>query len=279
MRFFVNMPLSWIADDRSWLDKMTAMGIRPELGLDARAMDEQGEAWHRDVAAELHRALGADGPVCSIHLPFIDLVPGSPDAHMRRASLERLVRALDLAALYQPALCIAHAAFSPVMYADQEDAWLDASAATWQALHAARPDHPPVFLENVFETDPMLLTRLAERLPAQRFGLCLDVGHWHSFGNGCAAPMDTGGPAADLTRWLDAFAPHLGHLHLHDNDGSFDQHLGLGRGIIPLETLFQGLAQRGLSPSATLEPHSEADFRASLAWLDDRPGLLAPPGA
>ena len=271
--FFVNMPLSWIADDRTWLRRMIAMGIRPELGLDVRSMDERAPAWHRGVADELRDA----GLACSVHLPFIDLVPGSPDPVMRQASQSRLERAMDLVAIHQPELCIAHAAFFQAMYQDQEAAWLEAAVTTWSTLDAARPEHPPIFLENVFETDPAPLADLIAQLPQGRFGVCLDIGHWHCFARGHAAPD----PAADLERWLDALAPRLGHLHLHDNDGSFDQHLGLGLGTIPLDALWQGLDRRGLAAGhnlgVTLEPHTEQDLMACLDYLESHPHAIAPP--
>ena len=61
--------------------------------------------------------------------------------------------------------------------------------------------------------------------------------------------------------------PWLGHLHLHDNTGSLDSHLAIGRGDFDFEALFSYLSANNIGPLITLEPHSEDDLWASLKAL------------
>lgn len=259
--FFVNLPLRRVWRDRTLLDALLTRRLAPELGLDAIAIDHVPPEFHRRVAAELAEA----GLAVSIHLPFFDIQPGSLDDLVLAATRDRLRRAWDLARLYAPRHLVGHAAYTG-LYVELYPDWLDRSAETWLGLPAVWPDHPPLFLENTHERDPKplvdLLTRLGRPGDAAgqgRVGVCLDVGHWFSFSGGSRL--------GDLDRWLDALAPWLGHLHLHDNDGSADQHHGLGQGAIPFADLAAGLASRSLRPTRTLEPHTEEALEASLAWL------------
>ncbi len=62
-------------------------------------------------------------------------------------------------------------------------------------------------------------------------------------------------------------APYLRHMHLHDNDGVADKHLGLGVGSIPWSELFAGLELLDLAPTFTLEPHTKEDLEHSWKFI------------
>lgn len=260
--FFVNLPLRYVARKPEYLDIVIDRRLHPELGLDATALDLLDATWHELTAARLRDA----GLSCAIHLPFFDLQPGALDSRILEATRRRLLQALQVAQTYAPLHLIGHAMYFECLHRTLFSSWLANSADSWETLLRSWPDHPALYLENTFEPSPSPLVALQESLTARRLqgiGLCLDLGHWHSFAQGFRL--------RNLDRWLDAFAPHLGHLHLHDNTGENDDHLGLGRGSIPWDTLFAGLSERGLHPSLTLEPHSIEDLDHSLAFMGDHP--------
>ncbi len=253
--FFVNLPLGYIHRDRSYLELFLAGKLAPELGLDAQVLEEQDDDWHWGVAAEL----AGGGLSCAMHLPFLDLQPGSLDDLILEATRQRLSRALRVARIYSPVHLVGHAAFNDDIYAELFSSWVSRAAATWRQVLSHWPGHPSLFLENTLETEPGPLADLLAELGGLGAGFCLDVGHWFSFGKGWQR--------RDLAQWLVALRPHLKHLHLHDNDGSADQHLGLGQGSIPWDELFQGLQALGLQPTQTLEPHTREDLEHSLEFL------------
>ena len=161
---------------------------------------------------------------------------------------------------------VGHGAYDRFLYARSFPDWAKRAADTWAEALAAWPDHPPLYLENTHETDPAtvagLVAALRSRLPdaqADRIGICFDIGHWHSFAGGNLQH--------NLTPWLTALAPYLGHLHLHDNDGSFDQHNAPGQGSIPFETLFSLLDSHNLQPTATFEPHTDDAYARCLTFV------------
>lgn len=272
--FYVNLPLRFIADDARWLElflghrkqwlqdrKGPELGL--ELGVDAYALEQLPLTWHEDLVARLREV---EAPR-AFHLPFQDLSPGSSDAFIRRASIQRLGLAFDLAELYAPAHMVGHPIYNAESYNDNAPLWVENCAAGWLELMDAHPGHAPVFLENIFEQKPEPLALLMQALAGHDVGICFDVGHWHSFARGHKRQ--------NLTDWVRTLGPWIRHLHLHDNDGSWDQHLGLGKGRIDFSALFALLREVGARPGATFEPHDEEAFRQTLGFMHSKPDLFA----
>lgn len=260
--FFVNLTLRKVHNNPAELEAFLAREVNPELGLDPVLMDAVGLDWHRDLAARLRDA----GRTPSLHLPFFDLQPGSADSLMLSACRERLCRAMDVACIYQPAHMIGHVRYDHMLYMHSYGFWRERAVATWSAMLAQWPEHAPLFLENTFEPDPSTVTGVAQELATSRgdkVALCLDMGHWYSFSEGKARQ--------NLGAWLDAYGPQLHHLHLHDNDGTFDQHRGLGQGGIDWSAFFWALEQRKLTPTVTFEPHTDDAFAATMAFVRAHP--------
>ena len=110
-------------------------------------------------------------------------------------------------------------------------------------------------LENSWGHTPEVLAAEVDAIGLAQVGACLDVGHAHYQGS---SPSHC---------WVEVLGPRLRHLHLHDNDGSSDQHLATGAGTIDWPPLFAALRRQGLRPTATLEVETVPDITASLAHL------------
>lgn len=251
--FFVNLPLSYIESVPEYFDLFVEHELSPELGLDAGSMDDYSSQWHGHYQQVLSKARIRT----SVHFPFIDLRPGSSDRLIRQASLDRLQQAVQLAQPYNPAHVIVHSGYVPGPCDDNYSRWLENSLETWTRILDKAPELN-FYLENVYEQEPVQLKDLLSELGG-RLGFCFDLGHWYSFGRGSLN--------SDLSLWLQNLAPYLRHLHLHDNEGRHDEHLGLGAGNIPFVELFAGLEFLDLSPTFTLEPHTMDDFLQSLNFI------------
>lgn len=254
---FVNLPVVLGVREPEYVELLARNGVGAELGLDAVALDEVTEAEH----AALGRRLRDAGVRVGVHLPFLDLRPGGGDPLVLRAARERLAQGMDRAMEYGAEHMVGHAAYHEHMDGFRRKEWLETSVQTWNTLLEARKGRPLLCLENTYETAPEPLAELLGALPKEEAGACLDVGHWFSFG--------LGAERHDVGRWLQVLGPRLAHLHLHDNDGSGDLHLGMGAGRIPFGELFGWLQKRGLSLTATLEPHTVDDFRISARYVRD----------
>jgi sugar phosphate isomerase/epimerase len=174
---------------------------------------------------------------------------------------------VETANIYEPDHLIGHPEFRPGSASSSDSqhphqpspAWLARSLAAWEEVLAATPAR--LYLENTRDQTPEALLALLDLLPPDRAALCFDLGHWFV----AAADFQT------LPQWLEQTADRLGHLHLHDNCGRFDQHLGLGQGLIDFQPALKFLAERNLSPTFTLEAHDPQALDQSLAWLAGLP--------
>lgn len=265
----VNLPLRWIYEQPAWVDWFTGGRIAPELGLDSQAL-ALPDSWHEAMAARFRDA----GLSCAVHLPFMGVDPGDADETKAKAARDALRHGAELAALYGAAHMIGHPYFRPPTPGRQQDdsagRWLEKALLAWPEL--PRIGNAPLFLENTYETSPEAIAALVSTLHREQaakgtIGVCFDIGHWHSF-----AACET---AEELDAWLDVYAGFKLHLHLHDNDGTADQHKGLGTGSVPFAALFERLRQRRLSVTATLEPHDTTAFTASIHWLGNHSDAAA----
>lgn len=90
------------------------------------------------------------------------------------------------------------------------------------------------------------LEEILAALDHPSLGIALDVGHAHLRG---------GDPAAAVRR----LAPHLRHVHLHDNHGARDEHLPPGRGTIDWPVLLATLREVGYAGPWMVELRASRD--------------------
>jgi sugar phosphate isomerase/epimerase len=247
----VNIPFTMLCD--TYLDTFVENRINPEIGIDAKALERFSLSDFQSIAAKLR----AYSPTVTLHGPFIDLAPGAVDPFIRKATRQRFEQLLQLVDIFNPRAVVCHAGYQRNRHAFYRDTWVENSLDMWSWLAQSIRAHGAILtLENVYEDGPEDIQILFECLEPQQVGFCLDTGHLSAFGK------DT------LENWLAVLEPYLAQLHLHDNDGGWDDHLALGRGKISFQYLFDFLrARRSTPPIITLEPHTEDSLQPSLAYL------------
>ena len=249
-RVQVNIPFPFL--EKGYLDLFLEKGLNPEIGLDAYSLSN----YQRREFTRTARAFIKARRRITLHAPFQDLLPGALDEMILRTSRRRLAQAFRLLPVFQPASIVCHLGYDAKLYLWDRANWLQRSAATWKEFAAVAATHGvTVMLENVYEDDPDLFVELLQLANAPNLQVCLDVGHLQAFGDG------------DYGRWLNTLWPHIGQLHLHDNQGDKDDHLALGQGTVPLDFVLNFLARRDRQPMVTLEPHQEGSLAPSLEYL------------
>lgn len=237
----------------------------------------------------------------SAHLPFYPSVPElrlrgrkwsliHADTAERAAALDAAREGLRAAAALGAASAVLHLGWQHDRWTEREHAWARASVAA--LLPAARDCGVALALENIVSegtTVGSLRALLDDVDPAGEAGICFDVGHAH---------MEGDAPGA-----LEEALPRLRHLHIHDNDGTDDQHRAPGSGTVPWEPVlaflarhgYQGLGavevrdlSAGAEPAARVLEREAASVRAFREqWTrrgllrpcpSERPSPTAPPG-
>jgi len=247
----VNIPFDMLY--KGYLDRFLKYRLNPEIGLDAHSLDTYSLADFETIASRL---LGNNLTV-TLHAPFMDLAPGSPDSAVRALTRQRFRQMLRLVSVFRPKTIVCHSGYDNKRYGHMWEEWLQNSLEIWEWLAAdIRCAGAVLMIENVYEEGPAEMRVLFERLQNQGVRFCLDIGHQHAFSR------------STLQDWLQALGPYLGQLHLHDNDGNQDSHLALGKGTSDLTTLFRFLKADRVGPLVvTLEPHQETDLWPSLEYL------------
>lgn len=247
-RVQVNIPFPFLLN--GYLARFLDRGLNPEIGLDAWSLGTYAPKTFRRIAQAFA------GRRLTIHGPFQDLAPGALDDLILAASRRRLRQAWRWLPLFKPVAVVCHLGYEARHYRWDQENWLARTAATFRELGVqAGAQRVRVMLENVYEKDPELVKAALQRIGLDNVHLCLDVGHLNAFGGG------------DFEGWLKILWPLTGHLHLHDNQGTRDDHQALGQGNVPLAYVLEFMAKKGQKPLITLEPHHEGSLAPSLQHL------------
>ena len=240
--------LSTIADDAVQTAREFGLGVELAQFCLAENMDKT----QPDVQASLDAAL--EVPHRVLHAPFAELCPAAIDPLVRAVTRRRFLQAAALAKRYGAEKMVVHSGFIPLVYYPE---WFAPQSAAFWREFLNDVDGLTLCVENVMETSPDVLRQIAEQVNDPRLRICFDVGH---------AFCQSG----DLAPWLDALAPYISHVHLHNNHGSFDEHLGLPDGTLDMAAVIRRLEALAPQATYTLEVRPA---RASVEWLLEE-GLL-----
>jgi len=131
--------------------------------------------------------------------------------------------------------------------------WLKSNVAFWKGFLAGKQKGITVCLENFVDDSPSHMAALCDAVDDPRFRLCLDMGHAHANSN------------VYVGEWIAELGTRIDHVHLHNNDGSWDFHWPLGKGTLDMDRALRLLWDT--VPAATIT--IEADFEPSLKWLEE----------
>jgi sugar phosphate isomerase/epimerase len=213
--------------------------------------------WQADIA-RYRTLLQAVPGARSLHGPFMDMAPGSPDAHINQVCLERYQQAIQIAAALEIPLIIFHANFIAAIHTDiYRHGWHTRNLEFWGPLaDYAQQQGVTVAIENMWEYDPDIIGNLLKELNHPHLRACLDVGHAHLYGE------------VPFSGWLSALREWVVHLHMNNNDGKLDGHGGLDQGVLNYPKLLPQLRALPLHPTMTLEMDDLESMRASLPYLE-----------
>jgi sugar phosphate isomerase/epimerase len=247
----ISIPFAML--QHTYLDRFLAEGLNPEIALEAAAFERFDRDDFVRIADEFHRR----SLRITLHGPFMDLAAGSADKDVRAITRRRLKQMLDLVPVFQPYSVVCHAGYDWRRYGYNPSEWYRRSLKLWKWLaKSLLKSGSRLMLENVYERGPEEILPLLEPLAEFGVGFCLDAGHQASFGQSA------------LDDWCRTLAPFLGQLHLHDNFGTGDDHLGLGQGVIDFGRLLELVKHASrVQPLITLEIHEKNEILPGLAYL------------
>lgn len=234
---------------RSRMEEVAEFGINPEVFLDV----DEVEGMPKEALRRIRDLFGRLGRRITMHGPYAGLNPGSMDERKRVYTEGVYMRALEAASHLGPEKMVLHACYDEKTYRGDADLWMYQSMKTWPAVvREAERLGVTVVAENIFEKRPDTLKRLVEEVGSKSFRVCIDSGHLNVFSE------------ADTRQWFSTLGPFIKEVHVHDNFGSFDDHLPVGEGVIDFDEFFGCLREYTTDAVITIEAHGEEEVRRGL---------------
>jgi sugar phosphate isomerase/epimerase len=215
---FINVPYRMVREN---LKRILSQNVGIEIYLENHLIEELGASEVR----ELGNALEGYGVACTVHAPFMDLSPGGYDREVRRITREKLKKSVEMAILLHAKGIVCHPGYDKWRFDRNEKLWLDGSIETWTEVIREAKGGPLVMVENIFEEQPSTLIELLGHFKDENLWFCFDSGHFNLFSS------------VSLDGWLMPLKDSIGEMHLHDNHGSWDEHLPVGAGTFPFREL------------------------------------------
>lgn len=161
----------------------------------------------------------------SLHAPFADINIASPNATLRRAMLKRLEKSMQYACQLECETWVFHPGLKTgVSYFYPSQDWRINLESARKLLSTAEKLGVKIAVENTPEPYPFLMTKVDDfsrffsELDDESLGLALDVGH---------ANINK-----QIHNFIECFSERIVHVHVSDNDGRSDLHLGIGYGTV-----------------------------------------------
>jgi len=187
-----------------------------------------------------------------MHAPYYDLCLGS--ANKRIADVTRLYfdYAYDVAGKLGCKGIIVHHGYIP--NTSRPAAWVERAVDFWQDFFRSHKSDVKVFMENQFEQNSNMLIEIIDKCNDPRLAVNLDIGHAHAFSD------------LPVIEWIEQLNSRIGYVHLHQNKGKYDEHLGLTEGTMDMRAVL-----------TTLEKYApQAVWALEFGWekLDDSIAFL-----
>jgi len=214
-------------------------------------VDEGPHAFNSRRVEMLKRAIEGKNIGLSVHAPFADINIASTSAMIRHAIMKRLKKSMELSARLKPDYWVFHPGIqSAVSDALPNLDWKINLESTRELLREARKYGLRITVENVPEPFPFLMKRVDE---FERFygdlgeegldlGITFDVGHANINGQ--------------INEFIGSFRNKIVHVHLHDNNGDLDSHLGIGYGSINWTRVISALKEINYEGALVIESKS-----------------------
>ncbi|MCX7965393.1 MAG: sugar phosphate isomerase/epimerase [Syntrophorhabdaceae bacterium] len=218
MKVFINIPYRMVSKN---IKKIMELEVGVEIYTENNLLDDLS----LNEVKELGKVLTECGVEATVHAPFMDLSPGGYDRAIKRISIEKIKKSVDVALNIHAKGVVCHPGYDKWRFDGNEQLWLENSIETWHEVLSHAGDHMEVILENIFEETPATFIALFGYFKEKNLYFCFDTGHFNLFSK------------VDLDEWLIPLKNKIREMHIHDNHGTSDDHLPLGRGTFPFKDL------------------------------------------
>ncbi|MBI5236265.1 MAG: sugar phosphate isomerase/epimerase [Deltaproteobacteria bacterium] len=234
------------------LDYVVKRRLNPEVYLDGAQLDK---ASRHDLKA-IHDAMVFHNLTLTMHGPYEGLSPAGMNEAERLRAVDRIRLAFEAASILRPRTIVLHGGWSEKKHKGDVEAWLALAMKTFSVfIEKAERLGTIICVENIHDRTPDALMALMIAANSPHLRVCIDTGHLNVFSK------------TTVEAWIDGLGRYIGEAHLHDNDGSSDQHLPIGEGSFDFAVFLGLLKKQSVRPVYTIEPHGEDMLEKSITAI------------
>ncbi len=241
-----------IISDNGDFDAVLPFCLSEGLGIELQSFwnPTQPELFPAQIEYQLEKIRAID--FIAFHGPFGDLNCGSYDPMIRDVSRERMLLGYQTACKLKATHIIFHHGYVPRTSPPKN--WIPRFVQFWKSFVDDKPQDLHFHLENMLELSPDVMIETIDTISDRRVSACLDIGH---------ARCNSSTP---VLNWVEKLGNRIEYVHIHDNDGTSDQHAAIGEGNIPFKDVCNALNE--YSPNAIWCLETETiGIRKSHDWL------------
>lgn len=192
-----------------------------------------------------------------LHAPFADLCLGSKSAKIVKATKFYFEYAFKVSKKLGVKRITVHHGYVPGT--SSITAWTNRAVMFWNDF--LKNKTIAFDMENLLELSPQGLKDIVDEVNNKNLGINLDIGHAY-----CNSKTD-------VVDWIKTLGSRITYVHLHDNHGQIDEHLGLGLGNMNLKEVLTALNQYAPDAVWALECRLE-HMEESISYLKENGFVL-----
>jgi sugar phosphate isomerase/epimerase len=193
----------------------------------------------------------------SVHSPLSDINIASLNESIRKASIKEIKDSINLASKIDASVVVVHPGHMAFLAREFPDEIMKNSLKSLKECSKYAEEHGiSLCVENMPDMEGLIcknLDELYELTQELEVLMTLDVGHAHNMGL-----------SVDEMLKYD----NIGHIHLSDNDGSFDNHDAIGSKNIDFELLFKRLNKEKFEGICVIEVKQQDEILNSLHYIN-----------
>lgn len=212
----------------AWLDRIVGVFDLWEIFSEA----DHSISAHLDTFSDL---LPSYDLSYSVHSPISDINIASLSDRVREASLAEIVSTADAANRLDMVTVTVHPGLAPMAMTHLASRAVERARESMRAIDRASEEYGVVMAIENMPDMPFFLGRTAKDLmgiiDGTDLAVCFDIGHANT--------------TDQIGEMVSTFGDRIANIHIHDNDGTGDQHRTIGEGCIDFDGVLESLGWYG----------------------------------
>ncbi len=244
---------SLVLCDNAEPEKVIALCRKYHLGIEIQGFYDPNTTEDAEELIAVYEGLLPKEIEKHFHAPFWDLCLGSSNRKIVEITRYYFDYAYEIAEKLGAMSITVHEGFIP--FTSYPEGWIRRATVFWKEFFETHPGNIQMYMENQVETDPETLIGTVDSLENSRLGVNLDIGHAH-----CVSGLP-------VLKWIEKLEGRIRYVHLHQNYGKRDEHLGLREGNMPIREILDALNEYSPDAIWALEPNRPEDIEDSILFL------------